>query len=229
MAQQVDEVTRLADQATTADDRILRPVRLWNLTSIDGDDEALRFGHRLQQCGDSLDVRREAAVETDHQHRCGRGSIGPQLRLDRVDLFRRDRQRLLDEYVLARPQRTEHVSGMAVVPRGHDDGVDIGTADQRLGVRGRLREAVLAAQSRGRHSAAAGDTHEPCSGLSQRRDQHAAGVVAGADDGESRLAGDGRRAQLDLAGRLGGRGFFPARVVFQDDAEIGWPPPASRS
>ena len=82
----------------------------------------------VAQAGQDL---REAAVEADHEPVVA--GLG-----DRVPhggkLFRRDRERLLDEHRLAGPQRLAHQEGVAVVPRRDQDRVDVRVGEQALEV-----------------------------------------------------------------------------------------------
>ena len=71
-AQQINEVTSLADDAAAAGLRVLRPVICWDCARVDGHDEGFWCGDGIEQLFNFLNVGREAAVEADHQNRLPR-------------------------------------------------------------------------------------------------------------------------------------------------------------
>ena len=128
-----------------------------------------------------------AAVEADHQdplRGLGRG-------FDRPQFVAAQAQRLFHEHVLAAFQRLHHITRVAVVAGGDDDGVDVGVVEHpaRVGIRILSPDALLHRLRR----QPPGRDHAPdveAAGAGHRRHQHPLGEVAGADDAEADLAGD---------------------------------------
>ena len=78
--------------------------------------------HGAEQCLHAHRERREAAIESDHEHPRLRQAESRSARLDGIDLSTGERQRLLHEYVFAGRERASNELRMSIVPgRDHDD------------------------------------------------------------------------------------------------------------
>jgi hypothetical protein len=216
VAREVDEVARLAQDAPAAGGRVVHPVPGRNVAGIDRDQDGLRAGG--QQRAHLLDVRREAAVEADHDEGPRRPAPG---RLDRAEFRRVQGQRLLDEHRLAGIERVGGKARVAAVARRDHDQVGLGIGQHGRGVGGGGGEAVFAPDMAAADAVGGGDLAEGRAGLGEGGYQGAPGEFAGADAADPRRAGQrgarGRR-QRDLDRRLRRRCRVIGRV-FQQDAE----------
>src|SRR5439155_437328 len=78
-AQQIDEMTALANNSTTANALILRPMAGWNGAGVYRHDEGLGFMNGVQEDLHLLHVRSKATVKSNHQPglatECGRSGV----------------------------------------------------------------------------------------------------------------------------------------------------------
>ena len=105
VAQQIDEMAGLADDAPATDRGGARPVTRRLRARIDRRDAATWGPACPQQLAHPRGQRCEAAVETHHEQRPAGSGRGGQRRLDRIDPRLRDGQRLLNEHVFAGGER----------------------------------------------------------------------------------------------------------------------------
>ncbi len=166
---------------------VLRPVRGRNRAGVDRHDEgpsapATPASRALMR----MHLRREAAVEADHQHgvrllRAARSARGLDARRARrasgTAASRRTR-------ACPRPSACMHELGMAVVARGdRPPRRSRGSASSARSIGGRLlRSRTCARRARRSRRAADASAAQPRTGGLERRDQHRGRVVARADD-----------------------------------------------
>src|SRR5947209_17993756 len=95
-------MTGFADDATATGIGVARPMFRRHGASVDRHDEGLRFAHGFEQCFGPDDVRREAAVEADHEYKSDPAIRpgDPNRLLDLGDFLGSDREWFLDEHVL---------------------------------------------------------------------------------------------------------------------------------
>src|ERR1700729_3700842 len=110
---------------------------------------------------------------------------------------------------------------MTVVSGGNHDDLDVLSGNERIGIGGRAREAVLVSVVRGGDAAGAGDTRQTGAACYKSWNQHASGVIAGADEGQLRL-GTGRRVRCAPVGYYDARPKAHRIVVrvFEQDAKV---------
>ena len=77
---------------------------------------------------------------------------------------------------------------MAVVSGGNHDGLDVLSVNERIGVGGRAREAVLACVVRSGNAPGAGNARQACPARLKSRNQHAPCVIPSADEGQLRVS-----------------------------------------
>src|SRR5690606_19496134 len=111
-ADQVDEVAGFADYAPAANDRVLGPVAGWYCPGIHRDNKDLWLLYRGEEGFHPHRVRREAAIEANHQTAPSSFLVGSD---DLVDLRFVQRQWLLDKHVLAGAQGARGQARMRIV------------------------------------------------------------------------------------------------------------------
>ena len=175
-------MTGLADDAPTAGGS-QGPVSRRHAARVDGDDEALRLANGADQGLHAHGQRREAAVEPDHERACPRITTIADGRLDGIDIGSGKRQRLFDKYVLARGQRALHEVRMGIVPGRDDNRIDFRRGQECIHVGRRRLESVSASVACRIDPVRAGHAEKPGAVRSECGNQHAACIIARADEG----------------------------------------------
>ena len=204
-------MTGLADDAAAADRLVLGPMVGRDLAGVHGHYQVFRFGHGAEQLPHAHHLRRETAVEADHEQLPGplTGSV-----LDPGQFLQGEAERLFAEHVFAGLQGGQHLAGVGVVAGGDDHRVH-----RRVGQHGRavgagLGKAVFFAEMDRAHPATADHGAQVGAGRLEGRNEHTAGVVARTEKGHPastsacRLGGQGHGAtgqgrirRIRIAGR----------------------------
>ena len=130
---------------------------------------------------------------------------------DPIELVPGDRQRLLDEDVLARLERSHHLIGMLVMPRRDDDELELGIAQHRVEVAGQHLDLVVAGEVAALRAGAADDAAQEVAvgALPHLRHEHRRAERAGADqrvvDALDGAPCDGREAMTRVGLGVGRR------------------------
>src|SRR5580658_11008676 len=122
-------MTDFANDATTAELEVLDPAVFGNGAGVDAIDD--RHRARAEPSLHFADQGREAAVKPNQEQARGRAHS----RADGVELIYVQRKGLLDEHMLASPQRVEHIARMSVVACGNENRGGLCVGDHRACVR----------------------------------------------------------------------------------------------
>ena len=149
-----------------------------------------RLGAAGEQTADLADRLRIAPVIPDHHDRPQSGALRLGIGSEhRLELFLRDRQRLLDEHVLARAQRLHDVLGVRVVSRRNRDEVDGRVVDHFRCARRADLEAELRRRVPGVDRTRGRDRPHARPQFDERRQQHRLREVARTDEAEDGCSG----------------------------------------
>ena len=126
--------------------------------------------------------RREAAVEADHQERRVRQRrVGAD---DRFELLPRERERLLDEHLLARIEGAHDLCRVIVMPRRDDNELERRIVQHRVEIGRQHLDLVVAREVAPARATAAHDSaeEEAIAALAHLRHEHRGAERAGADE-----------------------------------------------
>ena len=138
---------------------------------------------------------------------------------DPIELVPRDRQRLLDEDVLAGGERSDHLIGMLVVTRRNDDELKLGILQDGVEIAREHLDLIVAREIAALRAGAADDAAQEIAvgALPHLRHEHRRAERAGADqrvvDPVRRRPRDGRGCVMRVGSASGSR-FV--RIVDQD-------------
>ncbi len=218
--QQIDEMAGLADDAAPTHLRILRPVVVGMAPALTVITKAFGPGARRASALILMNLRREAAIEADHQQLASAPWRMPPLdsrSSSSVRLAASRRRRA------CRGQRARHVLGVAVVARGDDNHIGVDIAEQGRRCRwSPRRNRISCPDERCSTPPADATLRRSGAGGLECGNQHRACVVAGTDDAYARhvqlawcnCAG-GQRHRASLV-RRAGIGARRPRVLQQD-------------